>query len=421
MEKRTFRSLFSYRIMQNMNQENKNCMHYESISKELSWEIERRIPSPYAFSDAKAIRRDELDKDRETILRSPFIKDTDKILNCPFFNRYSDKTQVFSLYRNDDITRRILHVQLVSRIARTIGKALGLNLELIEAISLGHDIGHPPFAHTGEVFLSRLYENHTGRFFNHSIQSVRVLDSVFPYNMTLATLDGIAFHNGEMEIPKYEPTWNTDFSVFDAAVEETYKTENGMKKCPMPATLEGAVVRISDIISYLGKDRQDAVRAHRITEEDFCENTIGKYNAEIINNLMVNIITESYGKPYITMDEAHFNGLKIAKKENYQYIYEDKKTRKVMEEVIFPMMQEMYERLLWDLSSENKTSPIYTHHIRYVNKAHYTRKIPYENTEPNLLVCDYIAGMTDDYFVDLYHHLFPDSRLSVEYHGYFDK
>ena len=109
----------------------------------------------------------------------------------PMYNRYADKTQVFSLYRNDDISRRSSHVQLVSRIARNIGGLLGLNTDLIEAISLGHDIGHTPFGHAGEHKLNELYNGNTGRYFNHNVHSVRVLDQIFNLNLSMETLDGI--------------------------------------------------------------------------------------------------------------------------------------------------------------------------------------------------------------------------------------
>lgn len=109
-----------------------------------------------ACTDEMAIRRDN-SKDKSTIWRPAFTRDVDKIMHSAYYNRYSDKTQVFSFYKNDDIKRRALHVQLVSRIARNIGQVLGLNLDLIEAIALGHDLGHTPFGHAGEDFLRELY------------------------------------------------------------------------------------------------------------------------------------------------------------------------------------------------------------------------------------------------------------------------
>ena len=111
-------------------------LNYKQLSEEVNEKIEKRLYGNFGFDETKVIRRDN-SRDTATAVRTAFIRDTDKIMHCPYFNRYSDKTQVFSFYKNDDITRRMLHVQLVSRIARTIGKALGLNLDLIEAISLG--------------------------------------------------------------------------------------------------------------------------------------------------------------------------------------------------------------------------------------------------------------------------------------------
>ena len=160
---------------------------YEVLSPELvarmAMDRQDGAASRMAYDNADVTRRKSVATDSASIWRPPFVHDIDKILHCPFYNRYTDKTQVFSLIKNDDITRRSLHVQLVSRIARTIGAALGLNLDLIEAIALGHDIGHPPFAHSGESYLCELYHKHTGRFFFHNVHSVRVLDVIFPlYN-----------------------------------------------------------------------------------------------------------------------------------------------------------------------------------------------------------------------------------------------
>ena len=153
---------------------------------------------------------------------------------------------------------RSLHVQLVSRISRTIGAALHLNVDLIEAIALGHDIGHPPFAHTGEAYLNELSLAHTGRIFAHNLQSVRVLDGIFPYNISLQTLNGIASHNGEIECEEYHPVPVNSFAEFDKMIERCY-TDSSFHASLMPSTMEAAVVRLADIIAYLGKDRQDAI------------------------------------------------------------------------------------------------------------------------------------------------------------------
>ena len=396
---------------------------YEVLSEKLTRQIEEeRKNGTYVrigFDNSKVIRRNAVTTDQATVWRPPFVHDIDKIMHCPYFNRYTDKTQVFSLLKNDDITRRSLHVQLVSRIARTIGGALNLNLDLIEAIALGHDMGHTPFAHTGEIYLDKLYRKHTGRRFCHNIHSVRVLDKIFPFNISLQTLDGIACHNGEVELEEYTPVPITSFEKFDAMMEKCYADKLYANKI-MPSTLEGSVVRISDIIAYLGKDRQDAVRVKLVEENAFVDGDIGSLNAEIINNLVVNVIENSYGKPYIKLDKRHFDALKASKRDNYHMIYESESTRAQLDVTAKPMMEEIYEQMLEDLTLGKMHSPIFTHHIDYVNQSHYNRQTPYEKTEPNQLVVDYIASMTDDYFIDLHHYLFPDSQYKVVYKGYFD-
>lgn len=369
-------------------------------------------------SDDKVIRRRDNAHDTATVWRTAFIRDIDKIINCPFYNRYADKTQVFSLYKNDDITRRSLHVQLVSRTARTIGKALNLNLDLIEAISLGHDIGHTPFGHTGERFLDELYREHTNRRFNHNIHSVRVLDQIFPLNLSLQALDGIACHNGELELSEYHPTTLSGFKEFDQKIENCYIDASNVLKM-IPSTLEGAVMRISDIIAYLGKDRHDAEKSHLLSELPFSDDGIGIINAEIVNNLIVNIIENSYNKPYIKMDEDCFTALNKAKKDNYQIIYLDQ-THVESDNIIKQMMKDMYGKLLSDLTNGNVNSPIYKHHIEYINKPYYKRDVPYMETEKNQIVVDYIASMTDDYFIELHKYLFPNSTLELTHKGYFE-
>ena len=397
---------------------------FETLSQTLTEEIRRAQNSgaypKVAFDDERVCRRQNLAKDAATVWRPTFVHDIDKIMHCPYYNRYTDKTQVFSLCKNDDITRRSLHVQLVSRIARTIGTVLHLNLDLIEAIALGHDMGHPPFGHTGEAYLDELYHRHTGRHFLHNIHSVRVLDGIFPYNISLQTLNGIASHNGEIECEEYHPEPLESFAEFDRIIEECY-LDRARAKHLMPCTLEGSVVRISDIIAYLGKDRQDAMRAKVAEESMFINEGIGSINAEIINNLVVNVIENSYGKPYIKLDAKHFKALRQSRLDNYAMIYNNAAAFAKLDTTVKPMMTEIYGQLLDDLRAGHQSSPIFRHHIDYVNAAHYRREIPYEDNEPNRIVVDYIASMTDNYLIELHHHLFPNSPLRVEYKGYFDE
>ena len=390
---------------------------YEKLTTKTEENI-KTIKTGLAFCDENAIRRIDNPHDDADTIRSNFIKDINKIMNCPYFTRYSDKTQVFSFYKNDDITHRLTHVLLVSRIARTIGKALGLNTELIEAIALGHDIGHTPFGHTGEYVLDKIFYAKTKKHFYHHLQSVRVLDKIFPLNLSLQTLDGILCHNGEAEMEKYVPHTLSNFSEFDNNVNLCYSTEH-FSGTLIPSTLEGCVVRISDIIAYLGKDRQDAIKINAVSSSDFSDSIIGNFNAEIINNLTVNIIENSFNKNYIALDSAHFNALKKAKSENIEKIYLGKKSKE-QSDIILPMMQELYDKLLLDLETEDKNSPIYTQHIDYINSQFYKRNVPYEQTDKNQIVVDFIASMTDDYFIEIYKHTFKNSKIMVKYKEYFD-
>ena len=398
---------------------------YHSLSKEIQEQIQenrqKHWVNPYAFSDKDIVRRD-MGHDKANLWRPAFVRDTEKIIHVPYYNRYSDKTQVFSFYQNDDISRRAFHVQLVARIARNIGKVLGLNEDLIEAISLGHDIGHTPFGHAGERILNKLYWEHTGRYFNHNVHSVRVLDSIIHRNISLQTLDGILCHNGELELQEYAPkTDRTTFVEFDKMVEECYVNKTAIGKL-IPTTLEGCVMRICDIIAYLGKDRQDAERLGLLTESKFTNGAVGTSNGEIINNFSVNIIENSYGKPYLKMDNEFFDALRQGKRENYEMIYNNKELNKLYDEQIAPMFAELYEKLLRQAQSGERDTILYRHHISYVKKNNFQAAEQYgdyEDEEPNQIVVDFLASVTDDYFIELYKKMFPKGKYGVEFKGYF--
>ena len=394
---------------------------YDNLSKRAEAEIMRMRAAndPLAFDDGKAIRRTDNPHDRANALRSNFIRDIDKIIYCPYFSRYQDKTQVFSLYRNDDITRRWLHVQFVAQIARTIGKALGLNTELITAIALGHDIGHTPFGHAGENVLDELSLERTGKRFYHNLNSVRVLDEIFPTNLTLQTLDGILCHNGESEEPVYRPQEINSFAEFDE-LTAAYAAGKPSAIKKMPATLEGCVVRIADIIAYLGKDRQDAEKTIAAKEKDYFVTEIGSFNAEMINNLTVNIIENSVGKPYIGMDKEYFEALRIAKRENYQRIYNAESTTADIKDNLRPMFTALYDRFYDDLTKGDRKSFVFAHHVDQLDSLKKKRATPYEQTDPDRIVIDYLSSMTDDYFIDVYKKLFPESGIKLGYKSYFE-
>ena len=391
-----------------------------TIREELE-KMERETLSPYATLSVNTKGRER--EEEQCDVRPVFQRDRDRILHCKAFRRLKNKTQVFLTPKGDHYRTRLSHTLEVSQNARTIAKALRLNEDLVEAIALGHDMGHTPFGHAGERILSSLYQEHTGRYFNHNVHSVRVLDDMVNWNISLQTLDGILCHNGELELKEYRPCGMSTFVEYDKKVEACYVDENAIGEL-IPCTLEGCVMRICDIIAYLGKDRQDAMRLNLLKESPFTAGAIGTSNGEIINNFSVNIIENSYGKDYLKMDEEYFDALRQAKKENYEMIYNNKSLNDLYENEIRPMFGELYEELLRQAESGDKSSVFYRHHMAYMEKNNFYVKShvrkPYAEQEKNQLVVDYLASMTDDYFIALYHYLFPKGKHDVKFVGYFD-
>ena len=391
-----------------------------TIREELE-KMERETLSPYATLSVNTKGRER--EEEQCDVRPVFQRDRDRILHCKAFRRLKNKTQVFLTPKGDHYRTRLSHTLEVSQNARTIAKALRLNEDLVEAIALGHDMGHTPFGHAGERILSSLYQEHTGRYFNHNVHSVRVLDDMVNWNISLQTLDGILCHNGELELKEYRPCEMSTFVEYDKKVEACYVDEKAIGEL-IPCTLEGCVMRICDIIAYLGKDRQDAMRLNLLKESPFTAGAIGTTNGEIINNFSVNIIENSYGKDYLKMDEEYFDALRQAKKENYEMIYNNKSLNDLYENEIRPMFGELYEELLRQAESGDKSSVFYRHHMAYMEKNNFYVKShvrkPYAEQEKNQLVVDYLASMTDDYFIALYHYLFPKGKHDVKFVGYFD-
>lgn len=367
--------------------------------------------SPYAFPDEGVLRREDNPHDVATMTRPAFARDIEKILNVPAYNRYADKTQVFSFVENDDICRRGLHVQLVGRIARGIGRLLGLNEDLIEAIALGHDLGHTPLGHAGERYLSECYHAHTGRFFNHNVHSVRVLDQLYRRNVSLQTLDGVLCHNGEFAQQVLKTGTTATFGQLDELVEACMSDERAIGRL-RPSTLEGCVVRVADMIAYVGKDRVDAVDMGVLSSlDEFESDFIGQSNACIINNLTVDIVNHSYGRDRIAMSEEAFADLKRAKRQNYELIYDREGDVLGEGNVVCDMFAQLYERLLADVQAGDESSPVFKHHVAALcAKSRSITPEGYLATEPNQVVVDYLASMTDSYFAALYNHLFPGSR-----------
>ncbi len=349
--------------------------------------------SPYATKSSDAVRFKEEKED----IRPPFFHDIDRIIHSLSYTRYLNKTQVYTLNSNDHVSRRITHVQLVSKIARTIGRALNLNEDLIEAIALGHDIGHTPLGHAGEAILNRLSLKELGEYFAHNIQGVRYYMEVAKdgegLNLTLQTLDGIMTHNGEMLSPIYEPM-KKDKNEFLREYNESYKDLEKSKKY-RPMTLEGCVVRISDIIGYIGRDIEDAIMIDRFKRSDIPESirdVLGDNNRDIVNTIVLDIINESIDKPYIKMSDKVYKALFALKKFNNENIYKYSMTKEELD-YYEAGINKLYNIYLDDIKTSNKESDIYKIFLNHQDKRYL------ESTNIKRWVIDYIAGMTDDFLI----------------------
>ena len=348
--------------------------------------------SKYATKSSEAIRLKEEDED----IRPAFFRDIDRIIYSLSYTRYLDKTQVFTKNENDHISKRITHVQMVSKVARTIGRALNLNEDLIEAIALGHDIGHTPLGHFGESVLDKISQRELGEYFAHNIQSVRHLMYVEHdgegLNLSIQVLDGIMCHNGEMLSSKYEPQ-KKDEDEFLKEFNDSYKDLKKSNK-NRPMTLEGCVVRISDIIGYIGRDIEDAIMIGKIKRSEIPENIVsvlGCTNKDIINTIITDIIENSMDKPYIKMSNEVYKALLDLKDFNYKHIYNYSFTKEEKEKYRDGMVR-IYNRYLKDIETNNQNSVIF----RFLE----TQKEEYmDNTSSKRMVIDFIAGMTDEMFL----------------------
>lgn len=349
--------------------------------------------SKYACFDKDAIRINSefLDND----IRPNYYHDTDRIIHALSFTRYLGKTQVFSFKKNDHLTKRIVHVLLVSKISRTIGRALNLNEDLIEAIALGHDIGHTPLGHAGESILNKITLKELGTMFNHNIEGVRNYLTLEKINLTIQTLDGIMCHNGEVLTNIYEPKKKTK-EEFLKEYELSYKDKDVLKKL-RPMTLEGCVVRISDVIAYIGRDIEDSINLGLIKRSDIPKEIIdvlGSTNKEIVNTIILDIIKNSLGKPYLKLSDEVFKAMFLLKEFNYKNIYSKALTK---DELTYyeDGMFNLFYKLLNDLNKDNKDSIIYKDFLINMDKEYL------DNNSNKQKVIDYIAGMTDEYFKNL--------------------
>lgn len=350
--------------------------------------------SKYATKSSEAIRV----RDKEEDIRPAFFHDTDSIIYSNSYARYMDKTQVYSFKNHDHISKRMLHVQLVSKIARTIGRCLNLNEDLIEAMGLGHDIGHTPIGHVGEKILNDISLKELNIPFMHNLQSVRELlileNQGKGINLTIQTLDGIMCHNGEKLEKVYKPRKKTKEEFFKDYEESCKSAKYAASIVPM--TLEGCVVRVSDVIAYIGRDIEDAITLGKLKREDIPESIVkvlGNKNSEIINNIVLDIIKNSYNKNEITFSDEVYNAVNELLKFNYAHVYKYANSEDELENYK-TSINKLYYNLLEDLNTNKKNSSVYKNYLKDMDENYY------KNTDNKKIIIDFIAGMTDDYFVD---------------------
>ena len=312
--------------------------------------------SPFATLSVNSRGRDR--EEPQCDIRPVFQRDRDRILHCKSFRRLKHKTQVFLSPKGDHYRTRLTHTLEVSQNARTIAKALRLNEDLVEAIALGHDLGHTPFGHAGERILNELCEDG----YRHNEQSVRIVEKLEKdgkgLNLTWEVRDGILNHQTSM----------------------------------MPHTLEGKIVRLSDKIAYINHDIDDAIRAKVMSEEDIpleIRKVLGMTTKERLNTLIHNIIMNSMGKNDIVMSEEIGGAMQDLRKFMFQKVYTNPAAKGE---------EAKAERLLCELYAH------YMGHIEILPEQY--QRMHSEGEKKERVVCDYISGMTDQYAVAKYREFF---------------
>jgi dGTPase len=377
------------------------------IAKEVN-AINDSILSSFSTANSCAIRKFPEQQER---FRPPFALDRDRIVYSGAFRRYTGKTQVvyFASMLDEQLTSRSIHTFSVAQVARTIGRLLRLNLDLIEAIALGHDLGHPPFGHDGEKYLSRVSQKYgIGQFF-HNIQSLRVVDVISKkgegLNLTLQVREGLLSHDGEVHEQKLIP--EPDKSEQDLQKFITAK-ETGKNSTMLPMTLEGCVVRITDTIAYIGQDIEDAIRLNLIERNQLPQNAthvLGNNNGQIIETLVKDVVENSYENNYVCYSKNISEALSELKEFNYKHIYRSEKL-KINHERIANGFEILFSQFLRDIENHNVESLIYRDFLNQKSKKYL------QSTSPALMVRDYIAGMTDRYFASILRKLVvPDISL----------
>lgn len=375
-------------------------MNEESFKKEIL-DFEDEYFSPYATKNYEAKRERRISHP----FRGPYSRDRDHILYSGSFRRYVGKTQViyFAASFDEQLSNRSIHTLQVSQISRSIGRALKLNLDLIEAIALGHDLGHAPFGHDGEEILQDICRKKKIGLFFHNIHSLRIVDKLADackgMNLTFQVRDGILSHDGEINEKYLRPYRNKTESDL---IDYCQRKSRGEQVHIVPATLEGCVVRMSDAISYVGQDFEDAIRIGILKKEELPEavkKDLGESNTDIINSLVTDIIVNSYNRDEISYSSNIAERLFELKKFNTERIYKNPKlkAKKTRFKTAFIYL---FDKFLEDLKKGNEDSLIFKEWIfnRGKNKgADYVGK-----NLPEQVVIDYIASMTDRYFYNTF-------------------
>jgi dGTPase len=319
----------------------------------------------------------------------------DRILHSKAYTRYIDKTQVFYLLRNDHVSHRVIHVQMVSRIARTIGQKLGLDLDLIEAASLGHDLGHAPFGHDGEEFLSELCVEHDLEPFVHAVMSVRFLETLEKsgrgLNLTLAALDAILCHDGESDFTSLVPDpAPPSFAELDLRLA---RRAADRKALVAPLTPEGCLVRLCDTISYVGRDFEDAIEVGLVGRSSLPEpiaRVLGSTNGSMVYRLVEDLIANSSGGQ-IAFSSDVATALNALKNFNRSNIYSNSKIKTEA-----PKIRRLYRILFETFLDDFRAGP----KLEAAKKFIQTLPADYlDGSSPQEKTRDFIAGMTDEYFL----------------------
>ncbi|GHV16807.1 deoxyguanosinetriphosphate triphosphohydrolase-like protein [Fibrobacterales bacterium] len=388
-------------------------------------EVEKTIKiepklSPFATKNSQAERY--YPQNDKGDIRPPFFHDTDRIIHSKTYTRYIDKTQVFYLFKNDHLTHRVLHVQLVAKIARTLGRVLEFNEDLIEAIALGHDVGHTPFGHTGERYMSEFLKEKGEGVFCHNAQSFRQLHELEKsetgkqINLCVQTLDGVLCHNGEWVAREYK---NYSAKTKEQLFDEYKKclTDEKAIKSLRPMTMEGCIVRISDVIAYIGRDIEDAIAINLIKRDDIPKEVteiLGNTNKEIVNSLVLDIINNSYGKNSISFSDSVFTALNALKKWNYANIYDSDKKRSEDNKI-----KQMFNFTLNALTDflNGRGSLKGNYELQKMLQMWFKEQDEnyLDKNKPARVAADYLSGMTDDFLMSAYEKLVIPQSFGLEF------